>query len=299
MIINRTNLDKLFTGFDASFKAGMLAAPSLYQKVAMTVPSSTAENLYAWLGQIPRLREWLGDRRIKALATNGFSIKNRLFETTVEIPRTDIEDDTYGVFGPIIQEMGRASADHPDELVFSLLAKGFTSLCYDGQNFFDTEHPAEDAEGHETLVSNVSGDGSNPAWFLLDTSRAVKPMIFQKRTDYELQKLDDDHSYNVVMRDIYTYGVRGRANAGFGLWQLAHGSTATLNAANYSAARQQMMGLRGDRGHLLGVTPNVLVVPPALETAGLDLLKKQVLAGGEGNIWADTAELVVANWLAE
>lgn len=67
------------------------------------------------------------------------------------------------------------------------------------------------------------------------------------------------------MTDEYLYGVRARANAGFGLWQLAFGSRAPLTAANYAAARASMSSIKGDQGRVLGIRPNVLVVPPALE----------------------------------
>ncbi|WP_261945385.1 Mu-like prophage major head subunit gpT family protein [Paenibacillus melissococcoides] len=37
--------------------------------------------------------------------------------------RNDIEDDTIGLYNPIVQDMGQSAAAHPDELVFGLLLK--------------------------------------------------------------------------------------------------------------------------------------------------------------------------------
>ena len=65
--------------------------------------------------------------------------------------------------------MGHLAKMHPEELVLHLLASGFTETC------FDEEHPITGKDGKETLVSNMQ-DGAGPAWFLLDTSRAVKPL---------------------------------------------------------------------------------------------------------------------------
>lgn len=70
------------------------------------------------------------------------------------------------------------------------------------------------------------------------------------------------------MTDKYLYGVRARANAGFGLWQLGFGSKAPPNSESHAAARAAMMNFKSDGGRILGVTPTVLVAPPHLESAG-------------------------------
>ena len=41
----------LMTGYRSDFQAGMSMAPSQYQKIAMTVPSTSKSNTYGWLGQ--------------------------------------------------------------------------------------------------------------------------------------------------------------------------------------------------------------------------------------------------------
>ena len=59
----------------------------------------------------------------------------------------------------MMTEMGRASAVHPDELVFALLKNAHATLCYDGQNFFDNDHPVYekvDGTGQSTTVSIFS-----------------------------------------------------------------------------------------------------------------------------------------------
>ena len=61
--------------------------------------------------------------------------------------------------------MGRASQVFPDELVFGLLKTGGSTLCYDGQFFFDTDHPVfpnVDGTGTAVLVSNVAAGAGDP-----------------------------------------------------------------------------------------------------------------------------------------
>lgn len=296
MIPDTQNLQGLYTGFNTLFNKGLKGAKSYYREIAMVMPSSTGENTYAWLGAMPNIREWIGDRLLHSLALSSYAVTNRKFEATVTVPREKIEDDQYGVYGPMIEKMGQDVARHPDDLVFSLLASGFNTECYDGQPFFDLDHPVGGAGGTPVVsASNVQG-GTGAAWYLLDCGQPIKPMIYQDRVPFDFQSLTDPKEPNVFFKDEYVYGVRGRANAGFGLWQLAFASKAELSSENYEAARAAMMEQKGDNGKTLGITPTHLVVPPALEGAGRRILKALNPDGGT-NEWADSTKLIVSHYL--
>lgn len=296
MIINQANLDLVFAGIKTVFNNAFDGAPTAFEKVAMTVTSSTREETYPWLGQFPMIREWIGDRHVKGLEAHSFAIKNKKFESTVEIERDDISDDRYGVYTPFISEMGRTARQHPDTLIFNLLAAGETELGYDGQFFFDTDHRTINETGAEVSVSNKQAGGTD-AWYLLDTTKMVRPLIWQVRETYDFQAITRPNDEHVFLTDKYLYGVRARVNAGFGLWQLAYKSNAALDAANYEAARQFMMALRGDQGQLLGIVPDMLVIPPALEGAAKRLIVAATGAAGASNEWAGSAELVMTPYL--
>jgi len=298
MIINSSNLVGLFSGFSTSFNKGFAGAESQYGQIAMVAPSQSRDTTYAWLGQLPRLREWLGERRVKSIAAHGYKITNRNFESTVEVPANDIKDDQYGVYGPMVEDLGRAAAEHPDEMIFALLASGFTSAAYDGQNFFDANHVGYNQAGEEIDVSNMEA-GAGAPWYLLDTSRAIRPLIYQEREAYRLVGMTDPDAPNVFLQDKYLYGVQGRSNAGFGLWQLAYASKAALTVESYAAARAAMSAFRGDEGRLLGIRPDTLVVPTSMETAGRTVINAALTADGGSNIWAGTAKLIVSPWLSE
>lgn len=190
MLINRANLSTLFNAFNAAFTRGFGGAETAYERIAMKVPSGATEETYGWLGQFPRMREWVGDRIVQNLSAQTYTVKNRKFENTVSVDRDAIEDDRYGVFTPIMEELGRAASEHPDELVFSLLKQGFATVCYDGQYFFDTDHPVVGSDGAVQSYSNSQG-GTGTPWFLLDTSRAVKPIVYQERVPYRLTALTE------------------------------------------------------------------------------------------------------------
>lgn len=296
-LITNALITALFQGFRGEFQAALTATPTDWQKVATPVPSSTAGNTYGWLGQFPKLREWIGARVVKDMQADAYQILNKTFEATVGVKRTDIEDDNLGIYRPLFAEMGRAAASHPDELIFALLAAGGSTLCYDGQNFFDTDHPVyanTDGTGAVTATSNVNTSGTGPNWYLLDVSRALKPLILQVRAAADLQAMTDRNDEGVFTNDEYRYGIRARHNAGFGFWQMAYRSNEALTAATYGAARAAMRGFKADGGRPLGIRPNLLVVPSSLEATARKLLVKDENGGNE---WAGSAELLVSDWI--
>jgi len=297
MIINTANLDALRVSFRTSFQRGLQQAKSQYGRIATAVPSTSKENKYGWLGKMPSMREWLGDRVVQNISQHDYTITNRPFELTIGVDRDDIEDDNLGVYTPLFVEMGESVAAHPDLLVWSLLAAGFATACYDGQFFFDTDHPVLDANGVAQSVANTDGGGGT-AWFLMSTRRSLKPLIYQPRRSFEFTAKDRPTDDNVFAKKEFLYGVDGRDNVGFGFWQMAWGSKQTLDKANYAIGREALMGMKGDYGRPLGIMPDLLVVPPALEGEGLEILNAERDAAGATNVYKGTAELVVVPWLA-
>lgn len=299
MIVNRSNLSILNQAFNAAFRGGLAMLPPQAEQlnsIVMTVPSTTSEEKYAWLGNTTRFREWLGERQYQNLRQHDYAIKNKTWENTVSVGRDVIEDDQYGVYTPVITQLGQDAAVHPFELAFGLLAAGFTTPCYDGQYFFDTDHPVGQP-GAEVSVSNFQG-GAGTAWYLIDATKVIKPIVLQKRRDYAFTprtRLEDD---NVFERNEFVWGADARLNVGYGLWQYAYASKQTLDATNYGAARAAMMSLKADSGKPLAVTPNLLLVPPSLEGAALNVVQAEALANGATNVYRNTARVVVCPWLA-
>lgn len=141
MVVNQHNMNSLFVGYSAAFNNAYQETKVNYTQIAMTVPSSTRETTYAWMGQIPNMREWIGSREIQSLMTHDYTIKNKNYELTTKIPVNDIEDDLYGVYAPLMSEMGLSAKKHPDALTFDLLGKGFQEKSYDGVAYFSDSHP--------------------------------------------------------------------------------------------------------------------------------------------------------------
>lgn len=291
MIVNQQALQGISTGFKTLFNMVFNESKTEWEKVATKVPSGTGEENYKWLGKIPRMREWIGDREIQNLTGSDYTIKNKDFELTIGVDRNDIEDDRLGIYNPVVQDIAQSTATFPDALVFKLLAGGFTNKCYDGQTFFSDAHkqgkktvsnkgtkklteasysaarsammsiadengdslrlvpnllvvpPAlEDAARKILFADQINGTtniykgtaellvvpelaGNDTAWYLLCTSKSLKPLIYQERKAPKFDALIDDKDENVFMRKQYLYGVHARSNVGYGFWQMAYAST--------------------------------------------------------------------------
>lgn len=297
MILNRANLDASTTGFRTIFNGAFTGAKNAnhYKKLAMIVPSSTAKNTYPWLVDNFEIREWVGERVEQNLLTADFTIQNKDFEGTVTVPRNAIADDELGVFAPMFQQMGAATATFPNSLVFPLLKAGFTTLCWDGQYFFDTDHPGFDENGAEVSVSNFMGGAGTP-WFLAATSGPLKPIIFQEREKFQFVAKDRPTDDNVFSQKKFVYGVDGRMNVGFGMPQLIVASKQPLTPANYEAARAAFAAWHKKSGEPLGVEGDLLVVGKVNEGAARKILLNDQIDGSD-NEWKGSAELFVTPWL--
>ncbi|MDT8428497.1 MAG: Mu-like prophage major head subunit gpT family protein [Pseudomonadales bacterium] len=298
MDLTSANLEILFKGLKTNFQQGFESLGddgAVWEMYSTVVPSTTAVEIYPWLKTLPRMREWIGDRVLHSLEGADFSIKNRKFELTEGVERDRIEDDTFGLYGPVFNEFGRVSREHPNELTVEVLESN--PICYDGQPLFDADHPVLDASGEEISKSNDMG-GAGPAWYVMDLSRVIRPIIFQRRRDYDFRQITDLNDSKVFMTDKFVFGVDARVNAGPGLWQLVVRSKQAFNAANYEAARQRLTSLKGDYERPLGLRHTHTMVPNTLEGLARKVLSNSLAAGGETNEWAGTSQLILHPWMA-
>lgn len=125
-------------------------APSWVNAVSNKFMSDSSEELYAWLGAVPAMREVIGGRNAKELPEYEWTIKNRHFEATLEVLTKDLRRDKIGALRMRIAELATRASTHEASLLSELIVNGETELCYDGQFFFDTDHE----EGSSGAQSN-------------------------------------------------------------------------------------------------------------------------------------------------
>jgi len=151
MPIVKSDIPKLLeAGLRAVFFDAYEAAPGDWERIATVVPSEHDTEKYAWLGSVPKMREFKDERVPAGLLEHDYSIKNKTWEASIAVDRGALEDDQYGQIKLRVQGLAEEAKRHQDELVFGLLKDGFATLCYDGQYFLDTDH----SEGDSGTQSN-------------------------------------------------------------------------------------------------------------------------------------------------
>jgi len=282
MIVNSQSLTLLTQAVNAAFNRGLARSQPNWQAMAMEIPSGTAENVYPYLRQFGQIRKWLGDRVVQNIAKGDFRIVNEDYEQTHSIPRKAIEDDQYGVYSAIFDQTGDNVARFPDKGVYDLLKNGFTAKGPDGQPFFDTDHPVG-KPGAEVSVSNNMGGGGT-AWYVLDASKPVKPLIYQPRKSFDLVTLFNPDDARVFWNKEFVWGVDGRAGFGYSpFWQLCFASKQALDAAGLRAVLTAMASQKDDAGEPIDVMGTHLIVAPSQYETANDLMNKEFLSGGESN----------------
>lgn len=145
MDLNRENMDAFFQTLNAAFTEGMQAGrerelpedPTVAE-LAMTVPSTGAAAIHAWLSQLPGMRKWVGDREVKNLQSGKLTVVNDDFESTISVPRNDILDDQFGLYTPLARVMGANAELLWPKLAIDALVGGATALWADAAAFFGT-----------------------------------------------------------------------------------------------------------------------------------------------------------------
>ena len=289
MTLPTETYNALYVSGRANYNKGFKGITPSYPQIAEIVPSSTTSNTYSWLGDVPGLREWIGERYIKELEELGYTIRNRKWESTISVKRDDVEDNQLGTYAPRFSALGRATALHPDKLVFDLLKDGFTEKGYDEKPFFAADHPVGGAS-----VSNTTGS-SGALWFLLDTNQPLNPLIFQTRRQPSFMRLEKGE--RAIMRDEYLFGVDARYNGGYGFWQMAYGAKGTFTKAAFRAARKAMRLYKSDSGQFLGINPNLLVVGPSNADAARDVIVPDRDSQGATNTERNSVRILESAWL--
>jgi len=138
--------------------------------------SDQAIEEYAWLGMSPMMREWVGGRQANGVKENSLQIRNVHYEATMEVLKRDLRRDKTGQLMVRIQEMARRANAHWAKLLTDLIVAGETATCYDGAEFFATDHE----EGDSGAQSNdIGADISGYAVATAGTITAPSPAEMQ------------------------------------------------------------------------------------------------------------------------
>lgn len=150
-------LAALKTTLYKDFQEAMRETPVRTADIFTRVASSTLLNTYAFMAALPHMREWVGERHIEGLKERIYQIENKDYERTIGIQKNDLDDGNVANVQLIMQGLSTAAVKLQDDLGVSLLQNGTSGLAFDGQNFFDTDHPTDIDNGTGTQSNNLTG----------------------------------------------------------------------------------------------------------------------------------------------
>lgn len=175
-------------GLQTAFNKGRVSTPNFVQRLnLMRVQSTTAEELYGWLKDLPELAKNPAEIVWNPVALEGHTIVNDEFKVGITIPRKDIEDDRHGMFANVAMKLGQNGEAAPDYELLTLLPLLFTTkTAYTGKAFFAADHKIGDVTfgnlgtkklsaanfetGYAALRGMKKGTGQ-PLFTLLDPSK--------------------------------------------------------------------------------------------------------------------------------
>ena len=138
------------------------AAADPLEQVALEVNSSTAIEEYDWLGDLPGLVEWIGDREEANVMAGSFQIRNKDWASGIKIHKNEILDDKLALVRAKVLGLAQEARYHYGDLLAQLLVNGFDGsaypdlndgTCYDGAFFFSDSHAAEGGPAQDNKLT--------------------------------------------------------------------------------------------------------------------------------------------------
>lgn len=165
MLITSPNLQLFFSSLETRFSQAFTAEQLVYQKLCTIYPVTGEQWVSAWLPMTDKLREWQGARMVRTPAPQTYTVPIKLFEATYGVDRYKLEDDSYGVYTPVVTNLGKQAAKFPDYQLRDLLQNqgawtGQFQNGTDGLTHWNTAHPIDYFDASKgTYPNDYTGGG--------------------------------------------------------------------------------------------------------------------------------------------
>jgi len=149
-------------GVRGEFYHSYKSVTPIWPTVSTNIQSDKDVERYAFLGALDKPREWVGPRLSSEPISETWDVVNKLYEHTLQIARTEFEDDQTGQIQRRVAEFAQMAARHKDILLADLLANGGADLCYDTQPFFSGTHSSGDSGNQDNDRTTNIGTPTAP-----------------------------------------------------------------------------------------------------------------------------------------
>lgn len=124
---------------------------SYFEGLYMTVDSNSVEENFPFLGYAPKMAEMLGTPSVRPVPEFDFTIKNKKWSAGVPISYELRRFGRLNAVAQMVGNLGEKARRFNQYLLTKLIEDN--GLCYDGQNFFDTDH-SDPGATYTTAQSN-------------------------------------------------------------------------------------------------------------------------------------------------
>jgi len=148
-MITPTNWVPFIVQADTSIRQAWSSLPVDYPQYTTTV--TTTKKIYedGWIGRMPKVRLWSGDRVYNEAAPQTYQVVPQPFELSYTVDQFDWEDDGFGVFYPMLADFALQTKKWPQYQIRDLLeatgawASATDQAGLDGLSFFNTAHQTD------------------------------------------------------------------------------------------------------------------------------------------------------------
>lgn len=161
-------------GLRSEFFDKYAEVPTAWESWVTRIVSTKDQETYKWLGSMALPTEWGTGRVPVGLRSETYNVVNREYALTIEVARTEIEDDQTSQIKLRVAQMAQHAAKLRPSLLSQLLINGGTAgnTSYDGVTFFNDAH-----------VSGASGSQDNNLTY--DASSATAPTVAEFKAALE------------------------------------------------------------------------------------------------------------------
>ncbi|MCL2777725.1 MAG: Mu-like prophage major head subunit gpT family protein [Polyangiaceae bacterium] len=140
--------------YDSALKAG--PAPTWRSELVPTIPLGSPDTRFPISIITAKYREFEGEHRFRDIQDKTVDVKTLEYDAGYEESVLNLTTNPFAAsrWSAAPSRLVAADSRKQDELVRQLLAVGTTTPCYDGANFFDTQHLANPFDPKSLTWSN-------------------------------------------------------------------------------------------------------------------------------------------------
>jgi phage major head subunit gpT-like protein len=106
------------------------------------------------------LSEWVDRRVRKDFRPYRWNIANKRYQSAIDVERQALERDQLGHIESRVRMLAMRAKQFRAKMLVDLLEAGFSTACYDGQFFFDSDHSEGDSGAQSNTASTALSEGA-------------------------------------------------------------------------------------------------------------------------------------------